>query len=154
VSRVCFVLGVSLASAASLLAAELDLKLVQSVLSAIRTADIESAADKKPPLPIVRNPLPPQGTHVAREGPIERVPQRISAAIIYTSRPCRPAPPPVRVVVETVVVNKKADDLCSPLQPPWKVLPWNEPPVAPAKIKIIRYQPDIRYRGTMLDCFI
>lgn len=154
VSRVCFVLGVSLASAASLLVAELDLKLVQSVLSAIRTADIESAADKKPPLPIVRNSLPPQGTHVAREGPIERAPHRIPAAIIYTSRRCRPAPVAMPVVVETVVVEKKADDLCSPLQPPWKQLPWNLPPAPSAKIKIVRYQPDICNRGTMLDCFI
>jgi len=148
-------LGVSLASAATLLVAELDLKLVQSVLSAIRTADIESAAEKKPPLPVLA-PVRCEGTSVCRERPVERCHEPIPAAIIYTSRPVRPNPPPhpVQVVVETVVVEKKADDLDSPLQPPWKMLPWNEPVVPPAKIKITRYQPDIRHRGTMLDCFI
>jgi hypothetical protein len=154
VRRVCFVSSVSLASAASLLVAELDLKLVQSVLSAIRTADLESAAEKKPPLPVLQNPLPPEGTNVHRERPIERACERISAAIIYTARPCRPAPGPMPVVVETIVVEKKPDDLCSPLRPPWDSLPWNAPPAPRVKIKINHYQPDIRHTGTMIDYFI
>ena len=151
----CFVLAVSIASTASLLVAELNLKMVQSILSAIRTADVESAAEKKAPLP-VQPAARSVGTPVCRERPIERCQKPALAKIIYSSRPSPSTaqPPAVTVIVEPIVVKKKTDDLCSPLAPPWKSLPWNAPPAPRVQIKIIRYQPDIRHTGTMIDYFI
>jgi hypothetical protein len=38
-------------------------------------------------------------------------------------------------------------------QPPWKVLPWQEPAKIPPKIKVVIQQPDILRRGTLIDFF-
>jgi hypothetical protein len=149
---------VSLSSAATLLVAELDLKLVQSILSAIRTADIESAAEKKPPLPGTERPAYlPRGCDQAElrcDSRVDHSNQMVPQNVIYTARPCRPVQA-MPVVIETVIVEKKSnDDLCSPLRAPWEQPVWNTPTTPPAKIKINRYQPDIHHIGTMIDYFI
>lgn len=144
----------SFASVAGLFVAELDLKLVESVLSAIRTADIQSGQDKTAPLPIMQNPLPAEPVRVYQDHVAERVLEHPAAAVVYSCRRCNPAPAAVPVVIETVVVQKAPDELCSPLAPPWKSLPWDQPPHLPAIIKIVQYTPDIRYKGTLLDCFV
>lgn len=145
----------SFATAASFIVAEFDLKLVESVLSAIRTADITSAQERKAPLPIVQHPLPVAPARLYRDQlVIERVTERPAAPAVYSCHRCSPAAAPMPVVIEAVVVQKVADELCSPLAPPWKSLPWNQPPHLPAKIKIIQYRPDICHKGTVLDCFI
>jgi hypothetical protein len=55
-------------------------------------------------------------------------------------------PPP------TIVVQKPETE--SPLQPPWKTVPW-ENPLPPAQpVKLASYRPDITCRGTLLDAFI
>lgn len=38
-------------------------------------------------------------------------------------------------------------------QPPWSLLPWQQPAPIPPKIKIIVRQPDITRRGTLIDFF-
>ncbi len=147
----------SFATAAGFLAAELDLKLVESVLGAIRTADIQSGQDKKSPLPIVTHALPAEPARVYRDDVVIRnAVERAAAPALYSHHRCAlasPAAASMPVVVE-VIVQKVADELCSPLAPPWKSLPWNQPSRSPAKIKIIRYRPDICAKGTVLDCFI
>jgi hypothetical protein len=55
-------------------------------------------------------------------------------------------PPPL------IVVNKPEAE--SPLQPPWKTVPW-ENPLPPAQpVKLDCYRPDITPKGTLLDAFI
>jgi hypothetical protein len=42
----------------------------------------------------------------------------------------------------------------SPIQPPWKVLPW-ENPLPPAQvIKVVIRRPDNVNKGSIIDCFI
>ncbi len=59
-------------------------------------------------------------------------------------------PPPEKVV--EVVVEKNA--LTQPLDPPWKSLPWENPPQIARKVKTACYRPDTRLKGILLDCFI
>ena len=42
----------------------------------------------------------------------------------------------------------------SPIEPPWKVLPWENPPPPPPKVKYILHRPDIaRSKGTFVNVF-
>ena len=59
------------------------------------------------------------------------------------------------VVQPTPVANEQ------PLQPPWAVLPWENPVQTAPKVKVVYRPPDINhraggmeYRGTALDLFI
>jgi hypothetical protein len=38
--------------------------------------------------------------------------------------------------------------------PPWKVLPWENPPQPALKIKVIKTRPDIVRKGSLIDCFM
>jgi hypothetical protein len=148
----------SIASSVGLLVAELDLKMVQSVLSAIRTADIESAAEKKAPLPVVQKQLaaPACQNQNRRDHYVEQAKGCLAPAAVYPRRRWNPAPVVVEisVVIERVVEEKTSDSLCSPLNAPWNSTPWNQPTPSPTVVKVIQYQPDIHHKGTMLDCFI
>ena len=43
----------------------------------------------------------------------------------------------------------------SPIEPPWKVLPWEQPPEPPApKVKLAIYQSDVVSKGSLIDFFI
>jgi hypothetical protein len=47
----------------------------------------------------------------------------------------------------------------SPIEPPWKVLPWDErmrtaPPRPVRRIKVLRVRPDIQCKGSVIDLFI
>jgi hypothetical protein len=42
----------------------------------------------------------------------------------------------------------------SPFVPPWKVLPWENPPQPLLKVKVIKLKPDIVRKGSLIDCFI
>ena len=43
----------------------------------------------------------------------------------------------------------------SPIEPPWKVLPWEQPPGQPApKVKLAIYRPDVVSKGSLIDFFI
>ena len=42
----------------------------------------------------------------------------------------------------------------SPIEPPWKVLPWKNPPAPPPKVKYILHRPDIaRSKGAFVNVF-
>jgi hypothetical protein len=54
---------------------------------------------------------------------------------------------------------EKVSRSVSPIEPPWKVLPWEQPPdahrVRPLrKIKVIQPRPDMQCKGTVIDIFI
>jgi len=44
----------------------------------------------------------------------------------------------------------------SPIEPPWKVLPWEEAPcpAPPPKIKVVPPPPDVIHKGSLIDFFI
>ena len=54
---------------------------------------------------------------------------------------------------------EKASPSSSPIEPPWKVLPWEDwhraPPPRPVrKIKIVMTRPDSYCKGSVIDLFI
>jgi hypothetical protein len=61
--------------------------------------------------------------------------------------------PPVVVVAPT---EEKSSD--SPIQPPWKVLPWENRPAERArpihKVKVVIGPPDMCSKGNVIDLFI
>jgi hypothetical protein len=148
----CFAPWVSLPSNVSLIVASLDLQLVRLLRSAIRTADRSSQrgcacgpADCYEPRQVI-HPTPryeprPVIHPTPRYEPrcVER-PLKACPDLDLSSAPC--APPQVTHIAK------------SPIQPPWKTLPW-ENPAPPAKVvKIIVRRPDNFSKGSIIDCFI
>jgi hypothetical protein len=138
----------------ALLLAALDLKLVQLVRGAMRAAD-EAAGKELGAL--VREPefQPRQVIH-----PEPRYEPRpvIHPEPRYEPRPViHPAP---RVVEPPPAVccppgpEHKPRITPSPFVPPWKVLPWENPPQPLLKVKVIKLKPDIVRKGSLIDCFI
>jgi hypothetical protein len=51
-----------------------------------------------------------------------------------------------------IVVEKSPSE--SPMQPPWKTVPWKNSPAPAPKVKLTRPHPDICHKGLMLDYFL
>ena len=69
-----------------------------------------------------------------------------------------PVPWPTREAPEAPHGGPKSGVATSPSieaapQPPWKVLPWQQPAKIPPKIKIVVREPDILHRGNLIDLF-
>ena len=146
-----------LESSVNLLVAALDLKLVQLVRGAMRAADAQGGpgADRLiVPTPVIepRRRFHPGAAieprpHVRPEPRIEPRatvrPDNIEAAR------CQPT-------VEVAPADKKSS--ASPIQPPWKVLPWETPPAERSrpvhKVKVVIGPPDMCSRGNVIDLFI
>jgi hypothetical protein len=156
--------SISPSDLASLVVATFELKEVQLVRDAIRTADISSGkgqpVSKIGPAPnnfdrrfhFHPEPKIEPRRHIHPEPVIEprrhiRPPDRFEP-----SGPRRVEPPDVVVIPVPVPCPKRGHTI----QPPWKVLPWQQEPaprVAP-KIKVVVKPPDIALKGTLIDCFI
>jgi hypothetical protein len=154
----------SLSAQASLVAAASGLELVQSLIGAMRTADIASAADAG----ASSNGSPNFGpaaiyepaTHIHPEPIIEPrqvihpTPRIEPRAICHPIKelpvlnPCSPSP----ITTEPSHIDP------SPIQPPWKVLPWQCPNAPALMVKLVVLQPDNTsnglYKGSVIDCFI
>ena len=153
-------LGVSLASTADLLLAVSDLKLVQLLRQAILVADLTSAAgrrvDQTSQIAESCRPRYPASAcqpceYIRPVAVIDRYENSRPVACVQSGYCRRPASIPTTVVA---VVEKQRDTMESPLQPPWKVLPWENPPQPAPVIKMVRHAPDMLNKGTLLDCFI
>ncbi len=153
VPRLCFASWVSLPANVSLIVASLDLQLVRLLRSAIRTADRASnpcgcgpAARFEPRQVIHSTPryeprpvLPPTPRFEPRC--IER-PLKTCLDPDLRSAPCAPDAPQATHIAK------------SPIQPPWKTLPWENPPPPAKVVKIIIRRPDNLSKGSIIDCFI
>ena len=150
----------SLASTAELLVAVSDLKLVQDLRQAILVADITTAVGRRVDQSSqVRDACPPpcaasacQPCDYLRPVPaVDRYEPSRPVALQVTRCGRQPSgPPPITVIV----VEPQRDEMASPLQPPWKVLPWENPPQPARVIKVVHRVPDTECKGTLLDCFI
>jgi hypothetical protein len=156
---------ISPADIASLVIATFDLKEVQLVRDAIRTADISSGkgqpVSKIGPAPnnfdrrfhFHPEPEIEPRQHIHPEPVIE--PRRHIRPVdrFEPSNGRRPEPPDVIVIPIPVPCPKHGPHR---IQPPWEVLPWQQAPaprVVP-KIKLVVKPPDIALKGTLIDCFI
>lgn len=146
-----------LESSVNLIVATLDLQLVRLVRGAMRGAD-EAAAGMKliEPAPVVEprrriTPEPaiePRLRH--RPDAVIEPPEKIrSQDRVWAYTQCvSPLPSPAEQVSRST----------SPVEPPWKVLPWEDsPPPAPRivrRIKVVMARPDIQSKGSVIDLFI
>ena len=146
-----------LATQATLVVAALDLKLVQLLRGAMRAADLGAAASKgvdritpaavyEPARHVHLTPVIEPREHI-RAAPcrepakvvVTRSEQpRLALAISECRSGCEAAAPPAK----------------SPVEPPWKVLPWRQPPKMVVNVKWVKVQPDIINKGSLIDCFI
>jgi hypothetical protein len=148
---VCSVRGMDLGNV-NLLVAALDLKLVRLIRGAIHKADAESgramsrgpAATYEPRRVVhpetryeARRVIRPEPRFEAR--PVERSGKTCPDVIPVVATPCAPEP------------HRAAR---SPIEPPWKTLPWKNPPERGRVLKVFKYPPDKRGSGSILDCFL
>ncbi len=141
----------SLASHIDALVAAFDLEEVRLLRDAIRTTEaanrpgtrhLEPAAVYEPRRHIHPEPIIEPRRHIRPDPLIQ--PRRTPPTDKGTLNPCPCATsePPPTIPAE------------NPIQPPWKSLPWRQPPpAAPLKLTILR--PDIHIsKGSLLDLFI
>jgi hypothetical protein len=151
---------VALDARVELLVAALDLKLVQLLRDAIRTTAAAGgrggAASGLGPAPntgvggvVPRKRVEPEPVIEPRKR-IHPTPRFEPRPVIYLTPRVVEPPPAVCPPAEP----EKARIGKSFLVPPWKVLPWEQPPSPPISIKVIRRKPDIVRKGTLIDCFI
>jgi len=143
------------ASSIDLLVAVSGLMEVQDVIGAMRAADAQSQA-----LLVGREPRI-ESRQVIHPEPRYEPRQIIHPQPRYEARPIYH--PAARIEPRDAncecanrspdVVVQKAD--CEqPMEPPWKTVPWKNPPPPALKIKLTPPHPDICHKGLMLDFFI
>ena len=149
-------------SSVGLVVAALDLKLVRLVRAAMQNGvggGSAGGAGLVRPQPVVeprrRIEPEPQFEPRPRVRPEPMFEPRAKLFGAVPSLGCRDACVPT-TPTEPV---EKATHSPSPIEPPWKVRPWEEmrdaavaPPVR--KIKVIQVRPDIQCKGSVIDLFI
>lgn len=135
-----------------LLVATLDLKLVQLIRDAMRVADLAGAQAK--------DTLGPAATfeprrHIHPEPYFEPRPHYHPTPVFEPRehiclRPRVEPCPPIVLPCEPQV----ADCHRPVFQPPWKVMPWENPPQPALKVKVVKLKPDIVRTGSLIDCFL
>jgi hypothetical protein len=140
-------------SSANLIAATLNLQLVNSVLRAIRVADraairedvvlTEPCRDRfccgvwwRHPCYLPRRVIHPTPRYLPR--PVLHPTPRVE-------EPCCPPP---------CCPSAKVPHLTPGPQPPWKTMPWQEPVRPASVIKMIVRAPDTQSKGTLVDLFL
>ena len=149
---------------ASLVVATFELKAVEAVVDAMRGADIASGkgqpVSKLGPAPdnferrfhFHPEPKIEPRQHIHPDPVIEPA-RHVRPVDRFEPSNCNSAKSPDVVVIPVPVPCHKHGHT---IQPPWKVLPWQQEPaphVAP-KIKVVVKPPDIALKGTLIDCFI
>ena len=153
-------------SSVGLLVAALDLKLVRLVRAAMHNGASAAGGTGRliRPQPVIepRRRIEPEPQieprpHVRPEPVFEpREKLRGGAPALGCCNACVPPAASTEPV-------EKATHSPSPIEPPWKVRPWEEmrdaavaPAVAPAvrKIKVIQVRSDIQCKGSVIDLFI
>ena len=139
----------------ALMVAALDLKLVQLLRGAMAAANAGAAKSTglPGPAPTVAAPRPvihPQPRIEPRQ--VIHPTPRIEPREVIRPTPRVVEPPPILCCPRCP--PDKPHQPGSPVVPPWKVLPWENPPQPLPKVKLIKLKPDIVTRGSLIDCFI
>jgi hypothetical protein len=152
---------VRLESSVNLLVATLDLKLVQLLRGAMRAADGQNPGGPEHlihPAPAIepRRHFHPEPKfdprpHVHPEPAFDPRPRLHVPGFLHGA--CENCCPTATAPEPT---DRKSS--ASPIEPPWKVLPWEDrPAVRPRplqKVKLMIGRPDISAKGTVIDVFI
>jgi hypothetical protein len=142
-----------------LITATLDLQLVRLLRQAMRTADIASGKCQ----PVVALGPAPNCAVAHDHFAVDPTPRFEPRPVIHPTprfeprpriHPCeapRPKPLPVEVVAIPVEQPHAAR---SPIEPPWKVLPWQNPPPPAPSLKVLIHPVDVASKGSILDVFV
>lgn len=150
----------SLASSAALIDSLLQLKLVESVLTAMRDADLASAAHVATDTAGV--PIKNSGAAAGSSCDCHRIcpdPRFAARPLIhlpphYAPRVIVHQPPKIERDPSPVGCHKLHPPCLPELpQPPWKLLPWQDRAPAQPLIKTIVVQPDTQGKGNLIDLF-
>ena len=150
-------MGRDLQNNVSLVVAALDLQLVRLLRGAICTADLSSrpggAGGAFGPAAVIE----PRPRH--HPDPLIEPRPRIHPTPRFEPRPVIHPTPRLEALLNDAARSAPPSPCppcphTSPLQPPWKVLPWDQPPARPALIKVNVLRPDIHHKGSLLDLFM
>ena len=152
---------VGLESSVGLVVAALDLKLVRLVRAAMQpgVGPAGAVGGTIRPTPVIepRRRIEPEPVIEPRQKyrpePVFEPRQRLGGCGLRCDCAGETAPAAPAEPVE------KGSRSVSPIEPPWRVLPWEQPPeshrVRPLrKIKVIPPRPDIHCKGSVIDIFI
>lgn len=154
---------VGLDTLASLVIATFDLEVVRLLRDATRTADLSQskgcpkwasaagAAEVEPRKHIRPSPIVEAPERIAASNSFER-----PAAIVEFGRNSTTLPTACDASRPTEEMLRPLRGH-SPIEPPWKVLPWMRLPEPRPKIKIVKIvtkPPDRSHTGALIDCFI
>jgi hypothetical protein len=141
------------ASSVNLLVATLSLIEVRSVLNAIHRADAETAArlptilDARFVDSFVHETITPAPRYLPRQI-IHPTPRYLPRPVVHPFprvEPSHPLPP---------CSTARTPHITAGPQPPWKILPWQEPPKPASVIKVTVRPPDMLTKGTLIDLFV
>jgi hypothetical protein len=145
---------VGIASNVSLIVASLDLQVVRLLRAAIKNADAASSPARHTGLAPAatferRRVIHPEPRYEPRRV-IHPTPRFEPRPVERTQKACADLLPPCSATCapEASHITK------SPIEPPWKKLPWENPPSPPRVIKVIIRKSDIASKGSIIDCFI
>ena len=155
---VCMPPGVRLEANVNLLVAALDLKMVRLVRAAMNGGDDghDLGRHEKDALIKPRQRIEPEPRFEPRKR-IEPEP-RFEPRPVH--RPSEPIPPacPDCCPAATSADATGGTSSTSPIEPPWKVLPWErEPEPRPRpiqRVKVVTGRPDLSGKGNVIDLFI
>jgi hypothetical protein len=151
---------VGLDSSVNLLVASLDLQLVRLLRSAIRVADLSSgrglSASGLGPAPNIepRRRFCPEPDIEPRR--VIRPEPRIEPRQVIHPEPRIECNPPQTAYSLEAIDPASMQAICnhrSPIEPPWRVLPWEQPLPPQPVFKIMVKRPDIQPRGRLLNVF-
>ncbi|HWE94819.1 MAG TPA: hypothetical protein VG269_12715 [Tepidisphaeraceae bacterium] len=157
-----------LATNASLIVAALDLQVVQLLRAAIRTADLQSLADRQSS-PAASTAAQSAGHSHRRGGDCYCESQRSECcnpayccSPVYSSRRVlHPTPrvdlhcaPRLALDRHEKVAEPVTAATPSPIQAPWKTLAWKDTPRVTMKVKMVQRRTDIINKGSLIDYFI
>jgi hypothetical protein len=142
----------SLQTEASLIVAAFDLKVVQLLRDAIRTADLSQAGKGSSNSPAA---IFEQRPHI-HPTPIYEPRPHVHPTPVYEARPVIHPHPRVEQVelgcCQTCLPTPMK--LENPIQPPWKILPWENAVQPRQTVKIHLIHTDVVHKGTVLDLFV
>jgi hypothetical protein len=149
----------SLSDIASLVVATMDLKAVQSVVTAIRVADLSGAATVGKALHDRYEPgrvFHPDDRYERRRV-IEPEPE-------YETRRALLAPQPERLALQPISPEPAGASACScdgvaakskhTIEPPWSKVPWHEPMPPRPVVKVVVRPPDVVNTGRLIDFYM
>jgi hypothetical protein len=149
--RHLLVLGVGIGPHIAAVTAALDLHVVRLLRAAMASADKGAcggpAGLRVHPQPRI-DPRPViHPTPRINPRPVVHPTPRIEGRLVHRPTNIEPPAPVAPIECETPRITQ------SPIQPPWKVLPWNQLPPPKPPLKVCVKPPDVVRTGTIFDAF-